>query len=421
MLSLQTTTYQLEAIEQAGPDRYYLLTIHGSSYKIGELVYLIVDGLARQLTYQEIGSLLNARLNENRFSAQDVATVVQDKLAPMGLFGVPNTAASKAALTSPIAFRRRLLAFGQYEWVLRLVKYAFSPALFFPVLGLALLANVFLVRELMALEHYVTAYTTQLKATGECGRGATYLLFFYPAVLFILLSHELGHAAASYRFGVKPKEIGIGLYLIFPVLYTDVTEIWRLSKTKRVIVNLGGLYVQLLINLLLIWFLVSNFGYADRITISRYLIQLNVAMMVINTIPFLKLDGYWLYSDLFSLPNLQRQAGVCLVYAGSFLFPRWIRKPNVATVNLKNPYLIFYTIGRYLFLISLVWWGGQFLADQLITYPRLVGATINECTLCTVEPLLKTTLTLCLFGVTATRMLRPAYHWIKRFRNLRVA
>ncbi|AUD04437.1 M50 family metallopeptidase [Spirosoma pollinicola] len=419
MLPLQTTTYQLEAIEQAGPERYYLLTIHGASYKIGELIYLIVDGLARQLTYQEIGSLLNASLNEDRFSAQDVATVVQNKLTPMGLFGTSDTAAPKATPTGAIAFRRRLLAFEQYEWLLRLVKYAFSPAVFFSVLGLALLANVFLMRELMALEHYVTSYTSQLTATGECGRGATYLLFFYPAVLFILISHELGHAAASYRFGVKPKEIGIGLYLIFPVLYADVTEIWRLNKTKRVIVNLGGFYVQLLINLLLIWFLVSNFGNADRITISRYLIQLNVAMMVINTIPFIKLDGYWLYSDLFSLPNLQRQASVCLMAAGSVLFPRWIRRPNLESINVRNPYLIFYTVGRYVFLLSLVWWGGQYLVDKMVMYPRLIGAAINECTLCTVEPLLKTTLTFCLFGVPATRSLAPAYHWVKRFRQLR--
>ena len=297
---------------------------------------------------------------------------------------------------------------------MRLTQYAFSPVVFVSVFTLALVANVYLMRELLALDHYVADHNAQLIAQGECGRGYTYLLFFYPAVLFILLSHEFGHAAASYRFGVKPKEIGIGLYLIFPVLYTDVTDIWRLSKWKRVIVNLGGLYVQLLINLLIIGFLVANFGDYDRITISRYLLQLNVAMLIINTLPFIKLDGYWIYSDLFSLPNLHRQASVCLLWATSFLFPRLVRQPAHSTVNPKNPYLIAYTIGRYAFLVYFVIWALRFLIDQLGGYPSLVRAMATDCTLCTIEPWLKATATLLVFGFSANRYLKPGYAWARQ-------
>lgn len=414
MLSLPTNTYQIEEMEQAGSERFYLLTVNGRPYKIGELVYLIVDGLSRQLSYQEIGSLLNARVSGSQFSANDIAEVIQKNLKPMGLFDAPTAVAPNRDSLGSVFLRRKLLSFSQYEWVLRLTKYAFSPVLFFSIFVLALAANVFLMSELLALDHYVTDRNAQLLASGNCGRGYSYLLFFYPAVLLILLSHEIGHAAASYRFGVKPKEIGIGLYLIFPVLYTDVTDIWRLSKLKRVIVNLGGLYVQLLINLLLIWFLVSNFGDYDRITIARYLIQLNVAMLIINTIPFIKLDGYWIYSDLFSLPNLHKQASACLVWATSFLFPRWVRRPAKSSVNPKNPYLIAYTIGRYLFLINFIFWALSLLAGMVGTYPALVRAMAADCTLCTVEPLLKATATLVIFGFTANRFIKPGYAWARQ-------
>jgi putative peptide zinc metalloprotease protein len=88
-MTMPMNAYQVEEIEQTGTDRYYLLKVNGRPYKIGELVYLILDGLSRQLSYQEIGSLLNAHVSDNRYSAQDVATVVEQRLLPMGLFTRP--------------------------------------------------------------------------------------------------------------------------------------------------------------------------------------------------------------------------------------------------------------------------------------------------------------------------------------------
>ena len=35
-------------------------------------------------------------------------------------------------------------------------------------------------------------------------------------------------------------------YITFPVFYTDVTDVWCLTRRQRVIVNLGGVYFQLI-------------------------------------------------------------------------------------------------------------------------------------------------------------------------------
>ena len=56
--------------------------------------------------------------------------------------------------------------------------------------------------------------------------------------------HELGHASACKFFGVRHGGIGFGLYLNFPVLYTDVTEVWKLKRGERCVVNLAGVYFQ---------------------------------------------------------------------------------------------------------------------------------------------------------------------------------
>ena len=59
------------------------------------------------------------------------------------------------------------------------------------------------------------------------------LVFMVVSSLF----HELGHASACKHFGIRHGGIGFGLSLNFPVLYTDVTEVWRLRRADRCIVT----------------------------------------------------------------------------------------------------------------------------------------------------------------------------------------
>ena len=68
----------------------------------------------------------------------------------------------------------------------------------------------------------------------------------------VLFFHEMGHAAACHRFGAKFGDIGFGFYLLSPVMYADVSDIWKLKPYKRVIVNLSGIYIELLIATILV-------------------------------------------------------------------------------------------------------------------------------------------------------------------------
>ena len=98
----------------------------------------------------------------------------------------------------------------------------------------------------------------------------------------------------------------------------------------------------------------------------------------------------------------------------AWLFPRSIRLPATPSVNVKNPFLIAYTIGRYVFLIGFLLWGMGFIAEQISTYPAQISALFTDCTLCTIEPFLKTSLTLTLFGFTAARYVKPGYAWVRQ-------
>lgn len=146
---------------------------------------------------------------------------------------------------------------------------------------------------------------------------------------FTLISsffHELGHASACKYFGVRHGGIGFGLYLNFPVLYTDVTEVWKLKRAQRCVVNIAGVYFQSywLIGLLIGFFLTGN-------DILRYLILIMNFGFLMTLNPFFKFDGYWIASDLLGVPNLRTRSKELLGY-----WYKCMRKLPITTV----PYLL---------------------------------------------------------------------------------
>lgn len=117
--------------------------------------------------------------------------------------------------------------------------------------------------------------------------------------VFMLLSsffHELGHASACKYFGLHHGGIGFGLYLNFPVLYTDVTEVWKLNRMQRCVVNIAGVYFQSywLLALLIAFLLTNN-------DMLRYLIlTMNLSfLMTLNPFSSLMVIGlrptFWVY------------------------------------------------------------------------------------------------------------------------------
>lgn len=84
---------------------------------------------------------------------------------------------------------------------------------------------------LFAISLFTTIAFLLVKAKYYSFSGASIkqLPVYYILFLFLLFIHELGHAAAAYAYGIKPKEIAFGIYFIFPVLYTNVSGIWGSS------------------------------------------------------------------------------------------------------------------------------------------------------------------------------------------------
>lgn len=125
------------------------------------------------------------------------------------------------------------------------------------------------------------------------------LIYFFITMALSVTFHEVGHATSASYFGAKHGGIGGGFYLLTPVYFADVTDIWRLSTTKRVVVNLSGIYFEIIFCsvISLIAFFTDNY--------ALLMISLIVCIKTIfNLNPFLRSDGYWILSDITNNPNL---------------------------------------------------------------------------------------------------------------------
>jgi putative peptide zinc metalloprotease protein len=184
---------------------------------------------------------------------------------------------------------------------------------------------------------------------------AQFLLLVVPA----LVIHELGHAFSCFRFGVRAREMGVGLYLFRPVVYTDMSEAWLLTRSQRVVTDLAGTYFGGLYILA-----ISALALAVPSPAVLWALVLLYTGTLVNLNPFLRFDGYWVLTDWLGLVNVHRRAVALFSYHVKRLLGRhpprldlpvfspWVQRALLAlsclylVFTLAILYLGFVTLGR---------------------------------------------------------------------------
>ncbi|WP_446474042.1 hypothetical protein, partial [Acinetobacter baumannii] len=59
------------------------------------------------------------------------------------------------------------------------------------------------------------------------------LLSYGVAATFAKILHELGHAYTAKRMGLRVPTMGVAFLVMWPVLYTDTGETWKLAQPAR--------------------------------------------------------------------------------------------------------------------------------------------------------------------------------------------
>jgi hypothetical protein len=166
-----------------------------------------------------------------------------------------------------------------------------------------------------------------------------------------LLLHELGHASACAASRLRPGPIGFGLYLVFPALYTDVTEAWKLPRDRRLVVDAGGMYFNLIAATLtaILYFLTHR-------PLFFALTGLYDMVVWFSLWPFVRMDGYWMVGDLLGIPNLMsanRDTTLWLMSrstGGSAPPPQVLR---LVSRSLRAVYIVYYVFFAFFTVIML--------------------------------------------------------------------
>lgn len=236
------------------------------------------------------------KLNPGKFSLQKLEQLVQGFLLPKSLLVdlttpavLPNISSNRA---SYVYGKVRLIPRDVVYPVAKLFAWAFDKRLLVLWLATFVLTHVtFYLWILPAHRMHLNDFT-----------GSTFSTVMLLSLVGAFI-HEMGHASALVSHGCTQTEIGFGIYIYYPVLYTDVSEAWKLSRHRRALIDVGGVYFQSVFQLLLLsLFLINNSP------ILIYFFLFNDLIMFRTMNPFLRMDGYWLVADLFGIYNLREQS-----------------------------------------------------------------------------------------------------------------
>ncbi len=188
-------------------------------------------------------------------------------------------------------------------------------------------------------------------------------IWFGLALIGSKCLHELGHALSARRYGCRVPTMGVAFLVLWPVLYTDTNEVWKLtSRRARLVVAASGMAAELALASLatLAWSLTPDGPLRSALFFlasTSWLITLGI-----NLNPFMRFDGYFLLSDWLRQPNL---------HGRSFAMGRWWLRKNLFGLNDPPPetlpkgtqhFMIWFAFGTWLYRLVL------FLGIALMVY-----------------------------------------------------
>lgn len=154
-------------------------------------------------------------------------------------------------------------------------------------------------------------------------------LWFGLTLILAKIAHELGHAVMAKRYGVNVTSMGVAFIVFWPVLFTDVSDAWRLpDRRKRLAIGGAGMIVELSLAAYagLAWAILDPGPLRDACFFLATTAWLTTLFVNLN--PLMRFDGYFLLSDLWRIENLQPRAAALL---------RWWSRRNLVGIEEVAP------------------------------------------------------------------------------------
>jgi putative peptide zinc metalloprotease protein len=346
--------------------RYIVRRADGQVIQLPRLLYLLAASMDGQRDQAQVAGVLSTEFGKV-VQAEQVAFLVDNRLRPAGIVaadpgagdlatGPPGAASKLTVKSDPLLALKFRVGVVPERTVWRIAG-IFGP-MFWPPVILAALAGF-------------VGLDVLIIAQGGLGRivPSAIALVYQPALTLLVLGlilvsaafHECGHVTACRYGGAKPGVMGFGLYLVWPALYSTVTDSYRLGRVGRLRTDLGGVYFNAVF--------IAGMSVAYLYTGAPWLLVAIVALHVETAtqfLPMIRLDGYYILSDLIGVPDLFSRMGPVLasIIPGRANHPRvqelkpWVRRMITLWVLIVVPYLGYWLIGFLIVLprvLPVVW------------------------------------------------------------------
>lgn len=262
----------------------------GQILQLTPLLYATLGAIDGRRTLAELAEHLSSVI-DRQVSTDNVRVLVEEKLCPLGVIRNRDGSEPEIKRSDPLlGLRLRATVLG--ERVANALAAPFA-VLFHPLVALPATVAFF------AAAGWLMFVRGAAEGTRQMLYSPSLLLAVFAVTIVSAGFHEFGHAAGLRSAGGRSGGMGVGIYLVWPAFFTDVTDAYRLPRSGRLKTDLGGLYFNALIVLATtaVWRLTG-------VEAVLVLVPLQLLQMLQQLLPMVRLDGYHILSDLCGVPDL---------------------------------------------------------------------------------------------------------------------
>jgi putative peptide zinc metalloprotease protein len=190
-------------------------------------------------------------------------------------------------------------------------------------------------------------------------KGPADLAQFWVMFLVLVFCHETAHGITCKHFGSGVHQMGFNLIFLQPCFYVDVSELWvYATRWQRVAAILAGLWVELIFCALatVAWWGTAP-GTGAHEFAYKVMLLTGVGSVLISMNPLIKLDGYYMLTEILRIPDLKEQSTALVsnwVKRHIFRLPvvvayvphrrRWLYVPYAILSGIYSYGLLFFVI-----------------------------------------------------------------------------
>ncbi|MFD8296810.1 hypothetical protein ACFV13_11385 [Streptomyces bauhiniae] len=264
----------------------------GQVVQLSRLLYLVASSVDGVRDDDTIAHRVSARFGRE-VSGENVRYLVENKLDPLGVT-VPEgqesdeVDAPRSDLLLALKGHRVIFDERRTARIAKSLAWLHRPVVVAAVLLAAVVMDVWLFGFFGAIEPVL-----------EVLDQPVLILLVFALTVASLVFHEFGHASACRYGGARPGCIGCGLFLIWPSMYTDVTDVYRINKAGRIRTDFGGVYFNVVFMLAMAG---AYFATGEQFFLAA--VYLGHFEILEQLMPAVRLDGYYILGDLAGVPDL---------------------------------------------------------------------------------------------------------------------